>query len=161
MKRMIVLAPVTVLLVLVALVLPGPRSSQAQNRATKQWWNSSQTQEVLGLTDDQAERVGELQEAHRERISAIRRMETRSIRELIGVLDDSSTSPGLLEEKRAQLEETWTARLEATMDHWVSLRRVLTTEQWQELPNVAPQVFRMGTMSLRVRSMARVPATDN
>ena len=139
----------------------GSSSAPAQSGGGKRWWTSTTARQQLALTNDQVERIDALQQAYREQIASIRREEARSLREMVSALDDPNASSGLIEEKRKQLDKAGSIHLRATTDHWISLRQILTTEQWKELPNVAPGVFRMGMMSLRVRSPAKNPSGNN
>ncbi len=103
MKRNPAYLSVALGLVFVWLFVFGSTPSPAQSRG-KQWWTSTNARQQLNLTDDQVERIDALQQALRERISSIRRAETRALREMVSTLDDPSAPPDVVEERRQQLD---------------------------------------------------------
>ena len=127
-----------------------------QSEGRNKWWTSESVRVQLGLTDEQVERIGELQEEKNKQLSTIRAEVVRAMREVIGALDDPSTSEEILAEKRRDLEDAWALNLQVTIDHWIELRQVLSAEQWKELPNAAPRALRLGMLGLRARSTTQV-----
>jgi Spy/CpxP family protein refolding chaperone len=129
--------------------------SPANRSRNRQWWTVQEVQSTLGLTSEQVSRIETLEQARAEQLQDLRQSEMKAIRELVQALDHPETSTEQIAAARARLEQSWMQHLQVSLDHWVSLREVLTTEQWQQLPSTAPRALQLGMLGLRARQQPR------
>ncbi len=125
-------------------------------RAGTDWWTSTEVQESLSLTPDQVQKIADLEAGKHEAMIAARQDLMKAYRRVVTALDGSAAPSAELADRQQTLEKAWVGYLQVDVNYWMELRGVLTQQQWQQLPNVAPRALRMGMLGVRGRGKVNV-----
>jgi len=118
-------------------------------RVAKGWWEREGVSEGLNLSAKQVSEIQVLESAKSELIKETRSTEFQTYRSLINAMEDGGTPAEELAQLRQTLEDAWLRHAQVTLDHLMELRKVLTAEQWHQLPEVAPASLRLGMLGVR------------
>lgn len=128
---------------------PQSQKSQGDRGKRMKWWTNETVQQKLELSEEQIASIAELNEA----VAADRSEATRSQRKayhrmITGLADENLSNTEFLR-RREDLERIWLHRAQMTIDYWLQLRSLLSTDQWQQLPSVAPRALQFGDTFIR------------
>jgi Spy/CpxP family protein refolding chaperone len=123
--------------------------TRQKGRANSEWWTTAKAKQGLTLTDDQIARIAEIEDGTRRPRQEAARNQRRAYRETIMGLAEGALSDEELKKHNEAIEQASIDATRVTLDYWGQLRGVLSREQWEQLPKVAPHVLRLGGMITR------------
>lgn len=139
----------------------GRGEAHARQRGRKVWFQRKKVKQAMKLTQQQIAALEEEQQVYRGRIVELRKAERKAYAAVVEALGAEKPDPGAVAKARQELEKAALALDRAIMDHWEAMRRILTVEQWNRLPEVAPRALRFGgAVALRGRGTIRTGTVE-
>ncbi|HUV05589.1 MAG TPA: hypothetical protein VMX94_10835 [Armatimonadota bacterium] len=89
--------------------------------------------ELLGLTEEQKQKIGELDVQFRSTVKPILEQRSAAVKELFQALQAPSPNKGALESAANKVEQADRAILSAEFDFWIGFKQVLTAQQQEAL----------------------------
>jgi hypothetical protein len=143
-------------MVLGASAVASQERSKAPARQRQAWWENKNVQQELGLGDDQVSAIGAIEEKNREATRKQRQAQQKAYRTMIRLLTSGDATEDEIATARQGLEDAWTESIRKNVAHWIELREELSSEQWERLPKVAPQVLQLGAFRMRAMGTFRI-----
>jgi Spy/CpxP family protein refolding chaperone len=145
-------------------VAAGPLLATAQQARTRQdvqslrqrmmgqqqrWWKNESRAAKIGLSEEQIQSLDEMADRGREQIRPVRQRYAQAYRSLIDRLASDAVDDEAIAAARTELIEAWSEMTSVGVDQLIEMRTILSEEQWEMLPQVAPRAIRLGNMTLR------------
>lgn len=144
----------TAAMVLSVGVAGGQERGKVSTKQRQGWWERETAQTELGLSSNQVKSIDAIEERNRELTQQNRKAQQQAYRQMIRLLTAEAPSEAEIADSRQAIEEAWAKSTRLTVDYWIELRDVLSAEQWELLPQVAPRALQLG--GLRTRLMGNI-----
>jgi Spy/CpxP family protein refolding chaperone len=145
-----------VMMVLVAGAAASQEQRKAPNRQRQAWWENRSVQQELGLSANQVSAIAAIEERNRDSTRVQRKSQQKAYRTMIRLLTSGDATEDEIATARQGLEDAWTESIRENVAHWIELREELSSEQWEMLPKVAPQVLQLGAFRMRAMGTFRI-----
>jgi len=113
------------------------------------WWRQARIVAELKLTPAQQDALEGVEKAHRETRAAAMRAYSQAYAALVVALAAEPVDEAALATRRAAFSTAWATLGALNADHLVALRGVLSAQQIERLPQVAPAALRAGPLTTR------------
>jgi Spy/CpxP family protein refolding chaperone len=115
-----------------------------KNTIAVQWRLTDEVVGEVGLTQEQVDRITEIQRDFSRRLGAVIQRERRSKLRYVRALVDDSVNETRIERTRAQVEEVAIMRLDLELDRVQAMRDAMSADQWVGFLELAPKAVRIG-----------------
>jgi hypothetical protein len=153
----------TLVMVGACAVMVGPSLSPAQQRGNRtrvrtvqqrmsgqqRWWTNEARAKELGLSDQQVADLEEMADLGLEEVQPARQRYFRAYRAFLTALTEYDPDSQEVTDAKAEVVDAWDEMTSVSVDQMIEMRRILSADQWQRLPEVVPRALRIGNLSLR------------
>ena len=127
-----------------------PPAPTAKAKAATGWWLQSRAVSELKLTPAQQTAIADAERSHREARAAAMQAYSQAFAAFLVVLAAEPVDRDALETRRAAFVAAWDQLGKVNADRLVALRGILSAQQLERLPQVAPGALRAGPLALRM-----------
>ena len=124
-----------------------------------QWWRNQSILDELGLTDDQVRAIQDIMTAGTGDGKMQRQQERRLTLRYFRVLNQETYDAAQADELGEKLSRAIAGDKRRRIENIRAIRDILTIDQWNELWEVAPQLFEIGRV--RVRLGPKITVTED
>lgn len=140
-----------------------PRVKNVRQRMSgeQRWWKNQAKATELGLSEEQLQKLEEMADLGVENARSARQRYFRAYRGLLTALTEHQPDSPEVAEAKAEAVDAWSAMTSVGIDQMIEMRKILSDEQWQRLPEVVPRALRIGNVSFRGQgTIAADPSED-
>jgi len=134
-----------------------PPTPAAKAKAATGWWLQARAVSELKLTPAQQGALEAAERSHREARAAAMQTYSQAFAAFLVVLAAEPVDRDALETRRAAFVAAWDQLGKVNADRLVALRGILSAQQIERLPQVAPGALRAGPLALRMFGEAGAP----